>query len=149
MTTSSKIPFTYFLNCVNFFSLLTNTSEYVCPANFGMFLAGTIIAQIYPDGIAKKQNISVDLVRKSDNFIHLLPMLMMCYKSKDIKKKHVLFSIILPLIYFGVNLNELKFENPIITLRRTYPGVPLEVHSMYGIGVLLCCYVKRRRIIYI
>lgn len=147
--TSSKIPFTYFLNCVNFVSLLTNTSEYVCPANFGMFLAGTVIAQIYPDGIAKKQNISVDLVRKSDNFIHLLPMLMMCYKSKHVKNKHVMVSLLLPLVYFGVNLNELKFENPITTLKNTYPGVPLEVHSMYSIGALLCAYIKRQRVIYV
>lgn len=134
---SDRIPYTHFTNFLTLIAYMSGIQEYVLPANFAKLISGTIIAQGFPKGIAEKYKYSVSSVRLLDFVIHWLPVLLLMnkYKKNTLKTKHYLFSALLPIIYFTYNTKSKTFENPIETLKNTYPGVPLYVYAFYYAGL--------------
>lgn len=146
------IPFTYIVNICSLMSVMCNKSEYLFPANMGALFAGSLMSQVYPKRIATKYNLSTTTVKVGDIFLHWLPVIYMYYNTNRIRKKHLIFSSIFPVIYFlshVENSSQISIKHTISNLKKTYPGVPLYVFSFYYVGLLFSKYphrcLKKRR----
>lgn len=140
------IPFTCVVNICSLMSVVCNKSEYLFPANMGALFAGSLMSQVYPKRIATKYNLSTTTVKVGDIFLHWLPVIYMYHNTKHIRKKHLIFSSIFPIIYFlshVENSRQISVKHTISNLQKTYPGVPLYVFSFYYVGILCSRYPNR------
>lgn len=133
----TNLPFTYTVNALVFASLLTGKyKEYTLPLSLGVLLTGTVSAQLYPEGIAKKYGHSIQTVKIADIFTHWLPAYLL-YKSTNnrVRTHHMIVAIVLPLLYFSYQYKTQQMVDPIKHMMATYPGVPLWVFFLYFVGV--------------
>lgn len=137
------IPFTCVVNICSLLSVVCNKSEYLFPANMGTLFAGSLMSQFYPKKIAKKYNLSTVTIQITDVFIHWLPLIYMYHNTKYVRRKHLAFSSVFPIIYFlshVENASCISVKRTIENLQKTYPGVPLYVFAFYYVGILCSKY---------
>lgn len=135
----TNLPFTYSMNALAFASLISGKhKEYTLPLTLGALLTGTVSAQVYPEGIAKKYNHSIQTVKIADIFAHWLPAYLLYKSTKGkVRSHHMITAILLPLLYFSYQYKTQRVVNPIKHMMATYPGVPFWVFTLYLGGVSL------------
>ena len=141
----TNLPFTYTMDTLAFASLLSGKyKEYTLPLSLGALLTGTLSAQLYPEGIAKKYGHSIQVVKIVDIFAHWLPAWLLYKSTKGkVRSHHMITAVVLPMLYFSYQYKTQKVVNPIKHMMTTYPGVPFWVFALYLGGVSLPNILKK------
>lgn len=135
----SNPPITFVSLLFTIINVLFKNGAFMIPMSVGTLISGTIMSEIYPDGLAKKYEKSVNFVRTFDILAHWLPTLLLLYVYRDSKfsVNATLFAIIFPVFYFSFNIPEVKAINPFIHVENIYPGVPLYIFLFYILGAIV------------
>lgn len=133
----TNIPFTHVINALAVASLATNRhQEYILPMSLGALFTGSVSAQVFPEGIAKKYGLSVSAVKMADVFAHWLPAYLLFRSTKNkVHSHHMLTATLAPLLYFSFKYKALEPTHPVKHIMATYPGVPFWVFTLYLGGV--------------
>lgn len=134
----TNIPFTHVINALAIASLASKQhQEYILPMSLGALFTGSVSAQVFPDGIAKKYGLSVPAVKMADVFAHWLPAYLLIRSTKKkVRSHHMLVATLAPLVYFSFKYKTLETAHPVKHIMATYPGVPFWVFTLYLGGVI-------------
>lgn len=131
------MPFTHIINAVVAASLITGRyKEYTFPMSLGALFTGSMISQMYPNGLSSKYGLSVSTIQIADVFTHWLPAYLIYKNTNKVRFHHMVFGMVVPLLYFSYKYKSHKMVHPLKHLMETYPGVPFWVFTLYIGGVL-------------
>lgn len=132
-------PITFVSLLFTLLGVASKNGAFMIPMSVGTLISGTVMSELYPDGLAKRYKKSVNFVRTFDITAHWLPTLILLYmyRESQFSVNATLFAIIFPMFYFSFNIQELKLINPWKHVENIYPRVPLFVFLLYIIGALI------------
>lgn len=137
---SCNVPFTNVINSIILLSALRGKQGIFLPVSVGVLCAGSTMAQLYPEGISKKYNKSVSLLRFADLFVHWIPAFILLHTTKRRSTPtHAAIALCAPLLFFSIGFRRdgpPTLKEPFGNMLKTYPDVPRWVFALYVLGAL-------------
>ena len=137
----SNPPLTFFVNMMNFSTILCNYSRMMVPVNIAILIPATIMSYTHKQNISDKYlGGNTKWLPSIDIATHWVPTIALTIinRKKRLRKRDIRFAAILPWLYFSMGQKKENcyfFVNPVQHLQKVYPGVPVGLLSLYYISL--------------